>query len=246
MSTLPTDSHTSFLELLRSASQRLFESNPDKMASGALLPTKNVIDPDDCDLFFLGVSKGLIELKPDGRFNTLDRPTPHGRWALLSRSRSGGWYDAEYLPQAAAYVDLILNRGFDSNRVLFELPARSLQLDLAVFDNDHRVLILGEAKKDAPFLSKLASRAVERFAFEMPGLETKKSGDEIRQLAWRLWVTRAPYLWLIGPGTRLTFRCSYDPLRLDLIDDLPTVNELDLPNIFTGMMDPPNLLAVEG
>jgi hypothetical protein len=33
-------------------------------------------------LIFEGLDCGLISLERGGRFNTLDRPTPGGRWAL--------------------------------------------------------------------------------------------------------------------------------------------------------------------
>lgn len=70
----------------------------------------------------------LINPHSAGRFNTQDRPTPDGRWGILSRSKAGGWFNAEYLPQLAAYVEATLELGYPSPRVLFELPAQSLQL----------------------------------------------------------------------------------------------------------------------
>ncbi len=78
-----------FLELLHRSSAELHEDNRDRMHTGKLLPTKNVISSNDASLFFQGVELGLLELRRGGRFNTLDRPTPAGRWGLLSRSRDG-------------------------------------------------------------------------------------------------------------------------------------------------------------
>jgi hypothetical protein len=40
----------------------------------------------------------------------------------------------------------------------------------------------------------------QRFRPAPPGEETKRRGDEARQLAWRLWLTRAPCLCLVAPG----------------------------------------------
>lgn len=54
----------------------------------------------------------------------------------------------------------------------------------------------------------------QRFGDTPPGEDTKRRGDEARQLAWRLWTTQAPYLWLVGPRVRHAYRCSYDPLAL--------------------------------
>jgi hypothetical protein len=116
--------------LLERSSAELFAANGSMMHSGDLLPTKNKIDDGDVELFFAGVNLGLIRLQAGGKFNTFDRPTSGGRWSLLSRSQRGGWYNAEYLPQLAAYVDAIERLGYPKERVLFELPAEALQLDL--------------------------------------------------------------------------------------------------------------------
>lgn len=172
-----------FTELLRRGSANLFADHPGLMESGQLLPSANVIDPGDIELFFAGVDAGLIKLERGARFNTLDRPTPDGRWGLLSRSRAGGWYNAEYLPQLAAYVEAILEYGYPPARVLFELPTSALQLDLAIVDNNSRVIIAGEAKRSNAALIVLRERVQERFAEEPPGVGTKKRGDEARQLA---------------------------------------------------------------
>lgn len=127
---------------------------------------------------------------------------------MLSRSRDGGWYNAEYLPQLAAYVELVRLR-YPPGRVLFELPHRSSQLDLAVLTDLGTVAVLGEAKRAAGMLDPLIAAIRERFSQVQPGEETKRRGDEARQLAWRLWRTGAPCLWLVGPGIRRAYRCSY-------------------------------------
>lgn len=148
------------------------------MDSSELLPTVNVVDPGDVELFDAGVEAGLITLCRGARFNTADRPTAGGRWGLLSRTRRGGWYNAEYLPQVAAYVEAILHRGYPSGRVLFELPARALQLDLAILDDASRVLVVGEAKRSAPALAVLRERVLERFADAPPDAYTKNAATK--------------------------------------------------------------------
>jgi hypothetical protein len=215
-----------FVESLHQWSTELFADNPSKMAGGSLLATKNVIDETDVELFGRGVEAGLVTVFRGGRFNTLDRPVANGRWSLLSRSRQGGWYNAEYLPQIAAYVSAILDHSFDQGRVMFELPASALQLDLAILADDGSVLVLGEAKRDTTMLSKLVSGMEGRFADSEPSVDSQKRGDETRQLAWRLWTTRAPYLWLIAPGERRAFSCSYGPLRLRALSGLPDAMQL--------------------
>ncbi len=111
-----------FRELLERCSAELREDNPAKMTTGSLIETKNAIDPGDIDLFFDAVNAGIVRLFRSGRFDTDDRPTD-GRWGLLSRSRDGGWYNAEYLPQIAAYADAVLRLGYPTERVQFELPS---------------------------------------------------------------------------------------------------------------------------
>ena len=230
-----------FESLLIEASSDLHRGNPALMTSGRLLPTPNQVDAGDVDLFFRAVEAGLIELKPGGRFNTLDRPTPNGRWGLLSRSREGGWFNAEYLPQLAAYAEAILDLGYPPERVLFELPARSLQLDLAILDDAGGVVVLGEAKRSTPALAALARGALERFGQTAPTDETKRRGDEQRQLAWRLWTVAPRLTWLIGPGHREAFHTSTGPLRLRSAPMLPHAAELGLEGRPARPLDPPVL-----
>jgi hypothetical protein len=68
-----------------------------------------------------------------------------------------------------------------------------------------------------------------------------KRGDEPRQLAWRLWTTRAEYLWLIGPSDRRAFTVTYDPLAIEPILSLPPATDLGLHVGPPEMMPPPVL-----
>lgn len=231
-----------FEKLLADASKELYANNRATMRSGQLLPTPNHVDAGDVELFFRGVRAGLVRLKPDGRFNTLDRPTPQGHWALLSRSAQGGWFNAEYLPQIAAYVEAILDLGYPHERVLFELPTKSLQLDLAILDDGGAVRVLGEAKRSTPALSVLKHGAVERFGHETPPVESKRRGDEQRQLAWRLWTVSPEFTWLIGPGHREAFRTELAPLRLSSMPQLPPARELGLDHQPSQQLAPPSLV----
>ncbi|MEU8799557.1 hypothetical protein [Spirillospora sp. NPDC048819] len=233
-----------FIELLQRGSAELYADNPDLMSTGELIPTPNTIDVGDLALFFAGLERGLITLHRGARFNTLDRPTPTGRWGLLSRSRAGGWYNAEYLPQIATYVDAIINLRYPAERVLFELPPAALQLDLAILDDESNVVILGEAKRDTGALKPLREGALSRFADKAPGPETKKRGDEQRQLAWRLWTVRPRLTWLIGPGYRAAFATSSPPLQLTALPRLPDAVALDLAHRPTRMMPPPALATL--
>lgn len=230
-----------FRAMLERGSRELYEENRDKMKTGELLETSNVVAPADVDLFLKGVETGLIELERGAKFNTQDRPKPGGRWSLLSRSQQGGWYNAEYLPQLAAYVDAIARLGYPTERVLFELPATALQLDLAILDDHGGVVVLGEAKRDVGMLDALLDEIRERFSDTPPGPETKKRGDEARQLSWRLWTVRAPLLWLIGPNCRRAFACGYDPLRLIEVGELPSAGAAGLAHVPPERLEPPSL-----
>jgi hypothetical protein len=230
-----------FDELLRRGSEELFADNPARMSSGALIPTPNVIDEGDLDRFFAAVDDGLVTLHRGARFNTLDRPKPGGRWSLLSRSASGGWYNAEYLPQIAAYSQVILDLGYSPGRVLFELPASALQLDLAILNDQARVVVLGEAKRENSMLDRLRAACISRFADAPPGQETKKRGDEARQLAWRLWTVEPIYTWLIGPGRCDAYRTRTNPLRLERHPQLPDARELGLDHEPPTALNPPTL-----
>lgn len=230
-----------FMDLLRRGSQELYEENRGGMTTPLLRPTVNVIDEDDLRLFFQGLEAGLIELQRGARFNTVDRPTSDGHWGLLSRAKDGGWYNAEYLPQLAAYVEAILELGYDRNRVLFELPGSALRLDLAILDDDGRVAVLGEAKRDNTMLDRLLNDVIRRFGNERPSEESKKRGDEARQLAWRVWTVRPELLWLIGPGHRTAWRCAYEPLRFDPLGDLPSATETGMTARPDKLLPPPDL-----
>ncbi|TDE36431.1 hypothetical protein [Actinomadura sp. 6K520] len=230
-----------FIELLQQGSAELHVDNPGFMRTGELKPTANIVDDGDLALFFAGLEHGLITLHRGARFNTLDRPTPTGHWALLSRSRDGGWYNAEYLPQIAAYVDAIINLRYPAERVLFELPSAALQLDLAILDDESNVVVLGEAKRDTRALEPLREGVLSRFADKAPGPETKKRGDEHRQLAWRLWTVRPRYTWLIGPGHRAAFVTSAPPLQLTNLPRLPAAEALNLAHSPARVMTPPAL-----
>jgi hypothetical protein len=231
-----------FDDLLVRTAAELYQDHRDRMDRPNLIPTPNVIDHADLVLFFEGLQAGLIRLERGGKFNTLDRPMPGGRWSLLSRSRDGGWYNAEYLPQLAAYVELVRHLGYPPDRVLFELPPASLQLDLAVLTDQGTVTILGEAKRAAGMLDPLIHAVRQRFSRTQPGEQTRRRGDEARQLAWRLWLTRTPYLWLVGPGVRHAYRCTVDnQLQVDPIPSLPSAGELGLAHRPATQLSPPTL-----
>lgn len=131
--------------------------------------------------------------------------------------------------------------GFPHQRVLFELPSSALQLDLAILDDSGRVVVLGAAKRGGAMLDKLLDEVRSRFSAQAPGPESKRRGDEARQLAWRLWSVRPSRLWLIGPGTVRSFVCSFDPLKLAEESSPPSAQDLGLRRAPDNMLSAPKL-----
>lgn len=171
-----------FLDLLRSASRQLHTANPEQMATGDLIATKNEIHADDVAAFGQGVRAGHVVLHPGGRFDTRDRPTGAGRWGLLSRSQEGGWFNAEYLPQLAAYVRAIEELGFPYQRVLFELPASALQLDLAILDDQGSVVAWWYwVRRSAPTRCWTSCSATCGPGSPRRRLELRANGEETRR-----------------------------------------------------------------
>jgi hypothetical protein len=225
------------LELLDRESRSASPSRPLGEYPADLI-ARRLTDQDCADLF-AGVELGLIAWRPEGRFDTLDRPKPpRGRWWLIEKdgeTRRPCW---EFVPQLAAYVELIRDLGYHRNRVLFDTPQAALQLDLAVLDDDGAVIILGEAKKESSDLDKLLTGLLTYQGEQPP----PKRGDEPRQLAWRLWVTRAPFLWLVGPSDRRAFRVDYEPLTLTPVGRLPSGPAMGLAGGPAQVMAPPALI----
>jgi len=217
-----------FKTLLARCAQELFEDNQPRMASAELFATRHVVANDDLQRFFVGLEQGCVTLARGGRFNTLDRPTKGGRWGLLSRERTGCRYNAEYLPQIAAYVTAIHELGYPSGRIFFELPHPALKLDLAIVRDDGTVFVLGEAKRSVSKLDAVLADVRNRYSVADPGEEGR---NEARQLAWRLWRTRAPYLWLIGPAERRAYPVGYEPLEFEALPQLPRASEAGLAHV---------------
>jgi len=112
-------------------------------------------------------------------------------------------------PQLAAYVELIRDLGYHHNRVLFDTPADSGQLDLAIMGDSAAVVVLARPRGSPMDLDRLLAGLTAHVDAE----PTFRRGDEPRQLAWRLWRTRAPFYgwWRRGQASvqrRGTPRCG--------------------------------------
>jgi hypothetical protein len=229
-----------FKLLLERGAQELFEDNRHRITCADLFATRHTIAEDDLRRFFLGLEHGFVTLARGARFNTLDRAIPGGRWGLLSREKAGCRYNAEYLSQIAAYVEAIQELGYPRERVFFELPPAALRLDLAILADDGAVAILGEAKHSGSMLDPLLAEVQDRYGTADPGPEGR---NEARQLAWRLWRTRAPYLWLVGPAERRAYRVRHAPLGFEPLPRLPCASDIGLGHLPARRLSIPILRA---
>jgi hypothetical protein len=169
-----------------------------------------------------GCAAGVIAIEETNRIVTKD-PWQGTAWIVEGTPAHLCW---EYLPHMAAYAELLLDLEYPAAAVRFETPDDELRFDLAVVDEAGRVSVLGEAKTEPRMLDKLES-LVGTFAADCGWPDRKSSAKEAQKLAHQLWVTRAPYLWLVASGARRAFRVEYnDRIALAPIDRLPAAEAL--------------------
>lgn len=169
-----------------------------------------------------GFASGLLSVESVNRVRTVD-PYQGTAWLVEGDPAHLCW---EALPQLAAYVELIDGYRYPRAAVRFATPDSELELDLAVLDEDGRVLVLGEARAEPLLLTKLVA-LVPTYEGDPGWPRRGSSARDARTLAHRLWLTRAPYLWLVAAGARRAFRVSYGrTLTLTPVAGLPSAAEL--------------------
>ncbi len=177
-----------------------------------------------------GFGAGLLAMESASRVRTLD-PLQASAWLVSGDPARARW---ESLPQLAAYVEL-LRAGYPEAAVRFETSDTELGLDLAAVDDDGQVLLLGVARAEPLELTKLEA-LVPTFEGEGEGVRSMRDvpGRDAHQLAYQLWSTRAPYLWLVAAGARRLFRVRYgSTIKLTAVRVLPMPVEL-WPSGFEG------------
>jgi hypothetical protein len=180
----------------------------------------------DARLFASGLAEGHLRVDERGYLVTRD-PYQATAWLVEGNPCWPCW---EYLPHAASYVELIAQHDFPVGSVRFETPGSEygIDADLAVVDDQGRVVVLGEAKKESRDLDYLLDQ-LPTYAADDPGPPTTREPKRaVRKLAHRLWLTRAPWLWLIGPADRRVFEVSFEPMVLRRRAALPTAEDLKL------------------
>jgi hypothetical protein len=170
-----------------------------------------------------GFGDGLLAMESASRVRTLD-PLQASAWLVEGDPACALW---KSLPQLAAYVEL-LQAGYPEGAVRFATPESELGLDLAAVNDDGQVLLLGVARGEPLELAKLEA-LVPTFEGGNEGVGPMREipGREAQRLAYQLWSTRAPYLWLVAAGARRLFRVRYDrTIKLTRVRVLPMLDDL--------------------
>lgn len=183
----------------------------------------------DAELIDRGLERGLLRI--EGNYLRTADPRQATAWLVEGNPARLCW---EYVPHAAAYVELV-ESGFPVGAVRFETPESEvgLSLDLAVVSKDGRPLILGEVKREASQVRRLAGLLAEHLVDPGKPAPVKQGGPAgLRREAWKLahqlWCTRAPWLLLVASGERLVFSVRYlVGLELEPRDQLPEPWDLE-------------------
>lgn len=182
----------------------------------------------DAQLVMRGLDAGIINV--DGNYLRSLDPRQATAWLVEGTPAHLCW---EYVPHAAAYVELIDDMGLPSGSVRFETPeSEGMSLDLAVVSPAGRVLVLGEVKTEPKQIYRLAEGLAGHGAD--PGKPASVAGGGptgLRREAWKLarqlWQTRAPWLWLVAAGCRAGYEVTYEQgLRLTAVEALPSRAQL--------------------
>lgn len=112
----------------------------------------------------------------------------------------------ESITQAATYVSLITDLGFDRSNTRFE----SRWMDVVVYGEDGQALIYAENKANYKTLQKLCARLSSEFQTTIPRIEldTPLVDDAIMK-AHHIWKNRPKCFWGIAPNLKLLFEVTY-------------------------------------
>ncbi len=183
----------------------------------------------DAALVMTGIDAEILDVRGN-YLHTLD-PRQATAWLVEGTPAHLCW---EYVPHAAAYVELVDTLRLPPGSVRFETPdsEAGMSLDLAVVDPEGHVVILGEVKMEPGQIHRLAAGLAKHDADPGKPASVKAGGPiGIRRDAWKLahqlWQTRAPWLWLVAAGSRATYEVHYGRgIRLVAIDALPSGERL--------------------
>ena len=183
----------------------------------------------DAERVIRGLGNGLLSIV--GNYLRTQDPRQATAWMVEGDPAHLCW---EYLPHAAAYVELVDELHYPLGSVRFETPESEvgMSLDLVVLDAHGYPVVLGEVKTEAAQINRLAEGVREHVADPGKPPPASRGGPQgIRREAWKLahqlWGTRAPWLWLVGAGSRAAYQVTYgDGLSLGQVDALPTATDV--------------------
>jgi hypothetical protein len=113
----------------------------------------------------------------------------------------------ESVTQAATYVSLVTDYGYERNRTRFE----SRWMDVAVYGPDGHAWIYAENKANKKTLEKLCARLASEFTQGIPAVDLeKKVIDDALMKAHHIWKNRPPYFWAVCPTEKLSFSVRYE------------------------------------
>ena len=121
-----------------------FERVKDGVESAEIVTPRRGLHHDEAASFLRAVSAGLVVVDEAGYFTlpTVMPKTPVGRYALFSRSGTAMSVNLEYVIQAGATAELVLDQGWPAERVGFERG----EFDAIAYDASGRVVLAMEAK----------------------------------------------------------------------------------------------------
>jgi hypothetical protein len=151
-----------------------------------------------------GFASGLLFIEGVNRVRTRD-PRQVTTWLAAGDPAELNW---PALPLLAAYVDLVEDLGYPRAAVRFGTPDNELGLDLAAVDEEGKVLVLARAEPEPILLNLLEALVVTYDGDPLASARTTQDGDA-QVLAHQLRATLAPYLVLVAPGARRTYRVTY-------------------------------------
>lgn len=171
------------------------------------ISSSNSFSAKEMALLRKGVEQGFVSIK-GSKFQLKDEKKHTYSFFTLNR---------EYLVQIAAYVELITEYGYPSERCKFEYHL----MDVVVFQKDGSPHIYVEAKKKDDELEKLTN-SISKYSDNVPMDAKDRGNDPLRKCKYIV-NDKPKYLWLVGPDHRLSFLIEHieTGFHLKKLQELP-------------------------
>lgn len=225
--------------LLQACAEHVGRTVPDGFAAAV----QARVSESEATLILRGLDTGLLSV--EGNYLRTQDPHQGTAWLVEGNPVHPCW---EYLPHAAAYVELVEVAAVPPALIRFETPDSEFNLDLAVLTPSGRVALLGEAKAKSSQLDSLL-RLLPDYEKSDPGKAAPiaRGGPtgprrEAWKLAHQLWALRPAVLWLVAPADRRMFALRFrDGGMFPELIETP-MDQVDLPRD-AGSGDTPRIAA---